>query len=166
MICWQPHWIGVMKILIFIGTTILLSLLNQCETQMQARRSDMGAFIDSVLGAYLVSMQWISLWLQTIFIQLECPEGYLLGSGQLCYKLGQGPCDVGELWTEIGNTGIGKCKQLPSAMPVFPNIPINTIRPMVPPWWGQGGSQRERCGRCRRNGRTEICCEGYGIGPR
>ena len=102
---------------------------------------------------------------ENYFFQLECPEGYLLGSGQLCHKLGtQGPCDVLEMWTEIGNTGIGKCKQMPSAF----HIPLNTVRriPAVPPWWGQGGSQWERCGRCRVNGRTQICCEGDGIDPR
>ena len=89
MICWQPHWFAVMKILIFIGT-ILLSLLNQCETQMQARRSDMGAFIDSVLGAYLVSKKRISLWLlmKTIFFSLNVQRVIFSGQASCVTSLG------------------------------------------------------------------------------
>ena len=155
-----------MKILRFIG--IILTLFNvRCETQIQAERFGMGAFLDSTLGAYLVSMHRIALWLglqTTEFFQLKCPEGYLLGSGQLCFSRSQGPCSVVEKWTEIGNTGIGKCepRMYKSPSPLFDQIPLNTHGPTghVP---GHGPGE---CWKCFIEGKTRTCCNRHKSGSR
>ncbi len=150
-----------MKILRFIG--IILTLFKvRCKTQIQAERFDMGAFLDSTLGAYLVSMQapWLGFKMKE-FIQLKCPEGYLLGSGQLCYSRSQGPCGVVEKWTEIGNTGIGKCEPVmyKSPSPIFDQIPLNTRGPT-----GHGPGE---CWRCTLFGKIRTCCNrGHRSGSR
>ena len=116
----------------------------------------------------------------------ECFE---LHDGDLGKKPEDQPCEEGEVWAEVfANTGIGGCfkKELKTINRIFDKIPMNTIHKKerktinrVFDWiplnthhvnWRppprRDNDPHEYCGRCFRNGRVHICCEGDGIGPR
>ena len=116
----------------------------------------------------------------------ECFE---LGDGDLGEKPEDRPCEEGEVWAEVfANTGIGGCfkkdfkrinrifdriplnthhkKKIKGIERIFDSIPLNTHHNDWKPLPRRDGDPREYCGRCFRNGKVHICCEGDGIGPR
>ena len=79
------------------------------------------------------------------------------------------PCEEGEVWAEaFANTGIGGCfKEKLKILNRF-HVPLNKVHFDFDPSLinRQNGDHHEYCGRCFRNGRVHLCCEGDGIDPR